>query len=223
MKESMPGRNNWKERTAAESVMPMSVNSASVRHGITPDPADRNAAAQGRRRRRVPIPVMLAAVLVLLFAFFLSGCDTEPKTLEDYLSESPSAQQQIKDSLDGLNNSDMDVAVSYDQNRIIITCDMKSTYKKKVLKTMKKAYRKYMKKNLTKPMEKAVASIEQETGISGVSILVTINNGNGKEMWSQLYPLELAEQEAAEQEATGKDGDEQSEADQETTEQESAE
>lgn len=179
MKESMPGRNNSRERSA--------------------DSSGQEAAVRGRRRRGISLPVLLAAGLVLLLALVLSGCDTEPKTLEDYLSESPSAQQEIEDSLDGLNNSDMDVSVSYDQNRILITCDMKSTYKKNVLKTMKKAYRKYTKKNLTKPMEKAVASIEQETGISGVSILVTVNNGNGKKLWSQLYPLELAEQEAVEQ------------------------
>ena len=38
-------------------------------------------------------------------------------------------------------------------------------------------------------MENAVANIERETGISGVSIQVIINNGNGKEVWSEIYPL----------------------------------
>lgn len=133
--------------------------------------------------------IIIAAALIAVTAFAVCGCNSEPKTIEDYLTESPSAQQDIEESLSGLNNNDMDVQVTYEQNRIIITCSLKTTYKKNVLKTIKKSYKKYMKKHLTEPMENAVASIERETGISGVTIQVIINNGNGKEIWSQTYPL----------------------------------
>ena len=133
--------------------------------------------------------LITAVALVVMTAFVMSGCETEPKTIEDYLTESASAQQDIEESLSGLNNNDMNVQVTYDQNRIIITCTLKTTYKKNVLKTIKKSYKKYMKKHLTEPMENAVANIERETGISGVSIQVIINNGDGKEVWSETYPL----------------------------------
>ena len=133
---------------------------------------------------------LLAALMTISTAFAVTGCGSEPKTIETYVTESPTVQQEIEESLKGLENSDMDVRVTYDQNRIIITCDMKSTYKKNVLKTIKKTYRKYMKKNLTEPMENAVGSIEQETGITGVSIQVIVNNGDGSEIWSQIYPIE---------------------------------
>ena len=121
--------------------------------------------------------LITAVALVVMTAFVMSGCETEPKTIEDYLTESASAQQDIEESLSGLNNNDMNVQVTYDQNRVIITCTLKTTYKK------------YMKKHLTEPMENAVANIERETGISGVSIQVIINNGDGKEVWSEIYPL----------------------------------
>ena len=133
--------------------------------------------------------LMIAAALLVVTAFAFSGCNTEPKTIEDSLSESPSAQQDIEESLSGLNNNDMDVQVTYDQNKIIITCSLKTTYKKNVLKTIKKSYKKYMKKHLQEPMETAIVNIERETGISGVTIQVIINNGNGKEFWSETYPL----------------------------------
>ncbi len=136
------------------------------------------------------IAFAITLILCLAATFVLTGCETEQKTLEDYLNDSPSAQQEVEEALSGLNNSDMDVTISYDQNRIIITGQMKTTYKKKVLKAMKKSYRKYMKKNLTDPMEDAISSIESETGITGVSIQVIINNGNGKEIWSGVYPQE---------------------------------
>lgn len=142
-----------------------------------------------------------AMLLVSAAALILAGCESEPKTLEDYLIDSPSSQQEIEDSLAGLNNGDMDVSVTYDQNRVIITGDMKTTYKKTALKAMKKSYKKYMKKHLTEPMEKAVSSIEQDTGISGVSIQVIINNGNGNEIWSETYPLQEVEETAAEETA----------------------
>ena len=157
--------------------------------------------------------MLLTAAILLAFAaaFVLTGCESEPKTLEDYLIDSPSAQQEIEDSLSGLNNGDMDVSVAYDQNRVIITGDMKTTYKKTALKAMKKSYKKYMKKHLTEPMEKAVSSIEQDTGITGVSIQVVINNGNGNEIWSETYPLQEEEEEVteetAEDESTGAEED----------------
>ena len=145
--------------------------------------------------------LIMAAVLAVVTALALSGCETEPKTIEDYLSESPSAQQDIEESLSGLNNNDMDVQVTYEQNKIIITCSLKTTYKKNVRKTIKKSYKRYMEKHLTEPMENAVANIERETGIEGVSIQVIINNGNGKELWSETYPI--ADEPEATEETTG--------------------
>lgn len=155
--------------------------------------------------RKKAVPAIMIGLLFALAALMMTGCETEQKTLEDYLADSPSAQQEIEDSLSGLNNSDMDVAVTYDQNRVIITCDMKTTYKKKVLKAMKKSYRKYMEKHLTEPMEKAVSNIEQETGVSGVTIQVIINNGNGKEIWSEVYPLGTEDETTVEEESSGTD------------------
>lgn len=148
------------------------------------------------------LPILLAMVFCLTVSIALTGCETEPKTLEDYLTDSPSAQQEIEESLSGLNNNDMDVSVAYDQNRIIITGDMKTTYKKRVLKAMKKSYKKYMQKHLEEPMLKAISSIEQDTGIEGVSIQVIINNGNGEEIWSGVYP-----EEEVEEITTSEDGD----------------
>ena len=156
-------------------------------------------------RIRQKLPIILAAVMILTAAFILTGCETETKTLEDYVSESPSIQEQIEDSLSGLNNSDMDVTVSYDENRIIITGTMKTTYKKNVLKTMKKSYAKYMKKHLPETMDNAVAGIENDTHIDGVTIQVIINNGDGKEIWSETYPLE-PEEEATTSESSEDDG-----------------
>lgn len=132
---------------------------------------------------------LLAAVVFFVGALALTGCGSEQKTIEDLLSESPSAQQDIEDSLAGLNNSDMDTEVTYDQNKIIITCTMKTTYKKKVLKAIKKSYKKYLEENLTAPMENAAADIERETGITGVQIQVIINNGDGEGIWSETYPI----------------------------------
>lgn len=142
-------------------------------------------------------PVLLAAIFSLCILILITGCETETKTLEDYLVNSPSAQQEIEESLSALNNADMEAAVSYHENQIIINCNLKTTYRKTALKAMKKSYKKYLKKHLTKPMEKAVASIEQETGVTGVTIQVNVNNGNGKAIWSRTYPQEAEETEGS--------------------------
>ena len=136
------------------------------------------------------LPILMSMVLAIVTVISLTGCGEGPKTLEDYVSDSPSTGQAIEKSLSGLKNDDMNYQVTYDQNRIIITCSMKSTYKKTVLKRMKKTYARYTKKHLTEPMTDAVRDIEQQTGLTGVSIQVIVNNGNGKEIWSGIYPEE---------------------------------
>ncbi len=149
---------------------------------------------------------LLAAVAVLLgvaMAMGLTGCGQETKTLQEYLEESPSAMQDVEESLAGLNNADMDVSTDYKGNEIIITGDLKTTYKKSVLKTIKKSYKKNMAKTLTEPMEEAVVNIERDTGITGVTIRVIINNGNGKEIWSEVYPLSTEDEAADDGSAEG--------------------
>ena len=144
---------------------------------------------------------LAAALLLIMTALAVTGCDSEPKTIEYYLSESPSAQQDIEESLAGLNNGDMDIEVTYEGNKIIVNCNLKTTYKKKVRKALRNSYKKYMKKNLREPMENAIASIERETGISGVQIQLIINNGNGKKIWSHTYPRVEKETDAPDQTA----------------------
>lgn len=134
------------------------------------------------------ISILTALLLTAVTVLGMSACGAEPKTLEDYLAESPSAQQEIEEAVSGIENSDMDVWVSYKENRIFIRCQMKSTYKKSVLKEIRRSYKKYMKKHMEEPMLQAIAQIEQETGISGVTIRVRINNGNGKKIWAATYP-----------------------------------
>lgn len=143
------------------------------------------------------LTILITAVFMLATVISITGCGSEPKTMEDYLDENPSAQQEIEDSLSGLENSDMGVSVSCEGNKIIITCEMKTTYENKVLDSIKSSYADYM-TGLKEPMEEAVAGIEEETGISGVTIDVIVNNGDGSQIWKGSYP---EAQEEAETEA----------------------
>ncbi len=132
--------------------------------------------------------VVLAAILVMTAALALTSCGSEPKTLEEYLAGNASAAQEIEDSLAGLENDDMGLNVTYDQNKVIITCELKTTYEDDVLDTIKGVYSESMDDALASSMNQAVADIEKETGIEGVSIDVIVNNGDGAEIWKGTYP-----------------------------------
>lgn len=135
-----------------------------------------------------------AWILVLLMAVIsaaaLTGCSSEPKTLEEYLSENAGAAQEIEESLSGLENDDMGLNIEYKKNKVIITCEMKTTYEEPVVSTLKKVYSEQVEKELGPALEEAAREIESETGIQGVSIDMLINNGDGSELWKGTYPAQ---------------------------------
>ena len=132
---------------------------------------------------------LLITALMLLTAVFMTGCETDPKTLEDYLADSPETRQQIRDAVAVVENKDMTADVSYEANKIIVKCKFKTKYKGKVLEKMSKSYRKSTRK-MAEPVQDAIEWIEAETGFSGVTVDVIVKNGNGKRIVKETYPLQ---------------------------------
>ena len=133
--------------------------------------------------------LLITALMLLLTSVFMTGCETDPKTLEDYLADSPETRQQIRDAVAVVENKDMTADVSYEANKIIVKCKFKTKYKGKVLEKMSKSYRKSTRK-MAEPVQDAIEWIEAETGFSGVTVDVIVKNGNGKRIVKETYPLQ---------------------------------
>ena len=133
--------------------------------------------------------IIITSMMLVLTALVCTGCDKDPKTLEDYLADSPETRQEIRDAVAGIENKDMKADVSYESNKITVICKFKTKYKGEVLEKMSKSYRKSAKK-MAEPVQDAIEWIEAETGFSGVTIDVIVKNGNGKRIVKESYPLQ---------------------------------
>lgn len=141
-----------------------------------------------------PIALVLIVAMVIVSAVVFAGCaGSEPATLEGYLAGNDEAQKQIGESLAGLQSDDMRVDVSYEGNKIIITCALKSTYEGDVVQAVRDAYV-HSEETMKASLEASIQEIQESTELSGITIDVVVNNGDGSELWRGSYgPVDSAD------------------------------
>ena len=131
---------------------------------------------------------LAALLMVMMTVLAFTGCGaSEPKTLEEYIDQNPDARTKIEEAVASQGVDEMmDVDVNYEGNKVMITCSLKTTYDEDIIDAVIKAYQE-KESDLEGTVMTAISEIESDTGIDGVSIDVTIRNGDGSEIWKQHY------------------------------------
>ena len=136
------------------------------------------------------LTAIIAAIMMLTTAVAFSGCgETEPKTLEQYLADNESARQEVEDAVKAESGDDMTVDVAYEGNNIIVTSTLKTTYDEETLDAVSEAFE-GLGEDLGNNIKTSISQIEEDTGITGVSMDVIIKNGDGKEIWKEHFTNE---------------------------------
>ena len=133
------------------------------------------------------ITVIMAAIMMLAATVAFAGCGaSEPKTLQDYMTDNEEARQEVEKAIDAKGSDIMDVDVAYEGNNIIINATLKETYPEDTLEAVSKTMESVAVESES-TMRSVIAQIEESSGVSGVSMDVMIKNGDGKQLFSKHY------------------------------------
>lgn len=126
--------------------------------------------------------VLSIAVVMLL----LGGCAEQPTpTLEDIAADNPEIVKTIEDAL--TTPESMTSEVSFSGDSFDITYKFKEKMDDADQKVLVEAFGKNS-EILKSGFEKALADLETQTGITGITGTVHIFNASGDEIWTQEYP-----------------------------------
>ena len=137
------------------------------------------------KSRRIISLVLIVSLLITSVAA-LSSCkkkEEEPKTLEDYVERSESAQEELNQISDSMSNDLMDGKMDVSGDDIIITLTFKKTYEEKYFDDMKKAMEEKL-DDYKSTFNDALSDIEKNSGIEDAGLKLIVLNGDGQEIYS---------------------------------------
>lgn len=136
---------------------------------------------RGKRLISVLMIVLMMAASVSVLASCGSKEEEQEKTLETYLEESEDGLSELEKINESLTNEDMEGSISVKDNEINMTLTLKQA--------VDKSYYDVMEKTVTDMMEEyksdfrdAVSSIEEESGVSGITMNFDLLNADGTEI-----------------------------------------
>lgn len=136
--------------------------------------------------------LLLMMVVVLSMAMALCACGSsseetiESATFEQYVAENPDIQQQVEETISGMENSVLDVEVTYEKNTIIFKYTYIETYDNDEVETMKDMFEEQS-SMLETASEQIIEELSDATGLSGITIRFVYFNGDDTEIWSREY------------------------------------
>lgn len=130
--------------------------------------------------------MIAAALSIAAGMLLLSGCGQQPvPTLEDIAAGNPEIEKTINDALTTPESMTSEVSFSGD------SFDITYRFKDKMDDADQKALVEAFGKNsdvLKSGFEKALADLETQTEITGITGTVHIFNASGDEIWTKEYP-----------------------------------
>jgi len=130
------------------------------------------------------LSLVMSLVLMLTTAFCLSACGGGTKTLESYINDNPSVKKQIEGA--SQSDSTMEMSIDIKENDLIYTYKYKSVFEADVVKQMNKQFETYA-SNFETTFSNIAKSLEEETKISGITVYIVYQNGDGSEIFKQSY------------------------------------
>ncbi len=134
------------------------------------------------RKRVVTIILMMTAAMMLL----LGGCGQQvTATLEDLAADNPDIVKTIQEQI--TTPEGMSSEVSFSGDSFDITFKFNDAIDDSDEKVLVEAFGKNS-ETLKSGFESAIADLETETGITGITGTVHIFNASGEETWSHEFP-----------------------------------
>lgn len=134
------------------------------------------------RKRVVTIILMMTAAMMLL----LGGCGQQvTATLEDLAADNPDIVKTIQEQI--TTPEGMSSEVSFSGDSFDITFKFNDAIDDSDEKVLVEAFGKNT-ETLKSGFENAIADLETETGITGITGTVHIFNASGEETWSHEFP-----------------------------------
>ncbi len=114
-----------------------------------------------------------------------SGCGGEPETLEDYVNSNEEVQEQI-DSLTSASAGGSGMTVEINGNTVEYIYQYSQTFDEATAEQMKAQFESYM-DSVSSTFTGIGDTLEEESGISGITVKVSYLNGDGSEIYSAEY------------------------------------
>ena len=130
--------------------------------------------------------VLLIAVLAIS-VLAMTACKVEPKmptNLEEYVAENESMQKQIEEAAKA---SDLDITIK--DNTITYQFSYEEVLKDEEIEAMHKALEASL-ADQKETFNDLAASLEEETGLTGIQVVLIYVEGAGKELYTATYPME---------------------------------
>lgn len=136
-------------------------------------------------KKKSIVLMVLAMMMIVAMSFAMASCgDKEDPTLETYIASDEEAKAEIEDMAEanGLDISivgnELTYTYKYDQTFDEDTAAMISEQLESAMSSMDSTF-------------SGIASdLEEEAGISGITVVVIYQNGDGSELYSETYTAE---------------------------------
>ncbi|MBR3146770.1 MAG: DUF4854 domain-containing protein [Eubacterium sp.] len=135
--------------------------------------------------RRKIVSLILIAVLTVTSIAAVTSCKKEekaPETLEEYIEQSESAKEELKEISDSMSNDLLDGTIEVQGNDMIMTLKYKETYEESYFSDMKKAMEDKL-DEYRSSFSDALSNVEKESGISDIGLKLVVLNGDGAEIY----------------------------------------
>ena len=119
----------------------------------------------------------LILVLIMAISIVFSGCGGGPSTLEEYIASDSTAQEQI----DSLSTGGMDVDIT--GNTLTYTYTYSQTFDDDTVNQIKPQIENIM-SSQGSTFESISKTLEEESGIEGITVKVVYLDGAGTELYS---------------------------------------
>ena len=120
--------------------------------------------------------------MILAMTVMLAGCGSQPSTLEEYIN----SDEEAKASLESMSSEESGLEITVEGNTIVYTY----TYDQTLDSSMKDAVAEQLEKSIESSASSfttMVDSLEEGSGIEGITFKVVYLNGDGTELVSKEF------------------------------------
>lgn len=138
------------------------------------------------------LAIITAVAMILAMTFVMTGCggSDAPADLESYMAENPEMAEEVDKAIaDEIDEDDgMSVKVSYEENCMIVDIAFDETFDAELVDAIGEEFEKEKDDFYDEEMDGYIKDIEEEIGVTGITVKYVIINGDGSTIWEQEFP-----------------------------------
>ena len=136
-------------------------------------------------KKKSVVLMVLAMVMTLSMSFAMASCgEKEDPTLESYIASDEEAKAEIEEMAEA-----NDLAISIVGNELTYTYKYDETFDADLAEMLAGELENAM-GSMSSTFSGIAADLEEETGISGITVVVIYQNGDGSELYSETFTAE---------------------------------